>query len=176
MPDLRIANPDGSNAKSVGFDRVIQIKRGQEQAAIAAAKKDGADDVIFRSDKGDVFIATRTGLPGSVNELDKVTYSSNITYGDIKGEILAIDNERNTVGETAGTAAKWGGAGLVAGAGAAIAGLLKFTKGGFGRTNWLVTLGGGLLVGGAAFFTALFKSRKTPDYGKLESYAARIDV
>lgn len=176
MLDLRIANPDGSNAKNVGFDRVVQIKRGQEQAAIAAAKKNGADDVVFRTDKGDVFIASRTGLPGSVNELDKVTYGASVTYGQAKGEVLSIDNERNTIGETAGKASKWGGLGFLAGAGAAVGALLKFTTGSFGRMHWGITLGAGLLAGVGAFATSLFKGRETPRYDKLDQYAQRIDV
>lgn len=176
MPDLRIANPDGARAKNVGFDRVVQVQRGKEQEAIAAAKQNGADDVIFRTDKGDVFIASRTGLPGSVNELDKVTYGASVTYGEARGEVLSIDNERNTIGETAGSASKWGGLGFLAGAGAAVAGLLKFTSGSFGRTHWAVALGGGVLAGAAAFATSLFKGREKPDYDKLDRYAERIDV
>jgi hypothetical protein len=174
MPAITVTNPDNSR-KKVDFERVYKIKRGQEQQAIAAAKQNGADDVIFRMNNGDLFIASRRGVPGQVNELDAVEYGQNVDYAGSHGEVLSLDNERNTIGETVGAAKWWGLTGLVGGLGAGIAGLLKFTQGSFGRTHWAVALGGGLALGAGAFLTSLLKGRQEPDYEKLYQYAERTD-
>lgn len=174
MPEIRITNPDNSR-KDVGFERIYKIKKGQEQQAIAAAKHNGADDVVFRMQNGDLFIASRRGTNGHVNELDAVEYGKNVDYAGSHGEVLSIDNERNTVGETAGGAKWWGLAGLLGGTGGAIAGLLKFTAGSFGKAHWMVALGAGLLAGGAALFGTMLKGRKDPDYEVLHKFADRVD-
>lgn len=171
MPDLQIHHQNRDTDK-VGFDRVYKIKKGQEQAAIAAAKKNGLDDVVFRMSNGDVFIASRRGVPGDVEPLDQVSFKDEVSYGGLRGEVLTVDNERNTVGEAGKRGLLWGLAGWLGGTGGLFALSLKVLQGRLGIVPILI---GGAVAGVGALVGGIVTGRGGVDYEKLHQFSEKVD-
>lgn len=171
MPEILVHHRNNDTDR-VRFDRIYKIKPGQEQAAIAAAKKNGADDVVFRMRNGDVFIASRRGAPGSVEPLDEVSFKNDVTYGGQRGEVLTVDNERNSVGEAGRRTALWGLGGLVGGFGGLFALSAKVLQGALGIKGIAI---GALAAGAVGAIAGLVTGRGKVDYEALHPYAERVD-
>jgi hypothetical protein len=171
MPDLTIHHQNRDTDK-VGFDRVYKIKKGQEQAAVAAAKKNGLDDVVFRMSNGDVFIASRRGVPGDVEPFDQVSFKDEVTYGGLRGEVITVDNQRNTVGESSKRGLLWGLGGWLGGT-AGLFGLSLKVLG--GRIGLPVILIGGAVAGAASLIAGIATGRGKVDYEMLHQYSDKVD-
>lgn len=142
---------------------LIKIKSGQEQNAIAAAKKNGLDDVFFKVGN-DTFVASGTGLP-----LRGAKPGATVYLDGKKGQVVATDRQLNTFAE---------GFKNPAGAAVAVAGLA------YGAFTFATSLGvwKGLgavyavagLVGGAVVnaFPATFAAFRKKDENALKPFEA----
>lgn len=146
MPELKINH--GGKSHGLTVDRVYKITRGQEAQALEAMRKDGSDNVVFKADNGDLFIASRKGLPrnAEINDRVEIGGSSRVEFNGVKGTLMGFDNERNTFLERFKPAAAWAGVGGAAGVAGVVFGALKL-----GWNAPLVMIGivaGGLFGGG----------------------------
>lgn len=171
MPEI-LVHHQNRDTDRVRFDRVYKIKQGKEQEAVAAAKKNGADDVVFRMRNGDVFIASRRGVPGEVEAFDEVSFNNDVTYGGQRGEVLSVDDERNTAREAGKRGMLWGLGGLAGGLVGLTALSLKVLGGYLGP----VGIGIGALVAGAgAAIAGVVTGRGQVNYESLHPFADRVD-
>lgn len=171
MPDLMIHHQNRDTDR-VGFDRIYKIKQGQEQAAVAAAKQNGLDDVVFRMSNGDVFVASRRGVPGEVEPFDQVSFKDEVSYGGLRGEVLSVDNQRNTVGESTKRGLFWGLGGWLGGTAGLFGLSLKVFQGAIGLPAILI---GGAVAGAAALIAGIATGRGKVDYERLHQYSERVD-
>lgn len=170
MPEIQVHR--GTQTDRVKFDRIYKIERGQEQQAVAAARKNGLDDVVFRMRNGDVFIASRRGVPGSVEVFDEVSFKDGVTYAGQRGEVMTIDNQRNTIAEAGKRGLGWGAVGLVGGTAGLFALSLKVLQGALGIKGIAI---GGAIAGAVGLVAGLWSGRGKVDYEILHKYSRTVD-
>jgi hypothetical protein len=135
-----------SKDKTAEVGTVVKVNKGQEyQAWNNAATVNGADDFQFRTDSGDVYIASGVGF-----EKLGLQIGNMVDINGVKGRITALDNENNSQHEL--LMQKLGGA-VIGGGGFGLVGALVGLMG-TGSTIGIAVLGGiGLLAGlGMAIF------------------------
>ncbi len=171
MPELKVTH--GGKVHGVSVDRVYKIRKGDEEKALAGMRRDGADNLVFKGDNGDLFIASRVGMPRNleINDRIEVGQSSRVEFNGVRGTLMGFDNERNQLREHFKPAAAWAGVGGVAGLGGVLFGALKL-----GWNNPIAMIGiaaAGLLGGGllGAFFGG-----KKPKYDDLDKYTGGMEL
>lgn len=134
-----------SKDKTAEVGAVVKLTRGQEGRAWQAAATNGADDFRFRTDSGDVFIASGVGF-----EKLGLQIGNAVDINGVKGRVTDLNNEVNskseiTQGRITGALLGSGGLGLCG----AVIGLM-----GTGSTIGIAVIGGiGVLAGlGLALF------------------------
>jgi hypothetical protein len=80
-----------SKDKSAEVGAVVKVNRGQEGAAWGAAQSNGADDIRFRTDSGDTYIASGVGF-----EKLKLQLGNTVDLNGVKGRVLEVNNEMNS--------------------------------------------------------------------------------
>lgn len=171
MPELKVTH--GGKVHGVSVDRVYKIRKGEEDKALSAMRNDGADNLVFKGDNGDLFIASRVGLPGKVEINDRVEVgaSSRVEFNGVRGTIMGFDNERNQARESFKPAAAGAGIGGALGLGGMIFGALRL---GFNNPiAMLAIVGAGLLGGG--LLGGLFGGKK-PKYDDLDKYTGGMEL
>jgi hypothetical protein len=157
MPEIKVTH-DG-RARDYKIDHLYKVRQGDEARALDAMKGDGADNLVFKADSGDMYIASSTSVPRGIRTNDQIEVKDK----GIKGTVWTFDQEDNTIFKTVLHKAGWGtaiGGGLGLG-GTALAILKGFA------VNPLIALGvvaGGGLIG----FGLSFLGKKKPDYDKLD--------
>lgn len=68
---------------------IVRLKHGQEQAAIAAAKANGCDDVFFKLGE-DTYVASAASMALGGTKVGSAVY-----LDGKKGQVVAIDNQLN---------------------------------------------------------------------------------
>jgi hypothetical protein len=158
MPEIKVTH-DG-RARDYKIDHIYQVRRGDEAKALDAMKGDGADNIVFKADNGDMYIASATSVPRGLRINDQIE----INGKGVKGTIWSFDQEDNTIWKTIAHKAGWGTAlGGAMGLGGVAFAILK----GFAM-NPLVAMGvvgGGGLIG----FALSFLGKKKPNYDKLDN-------
>src|SRR5688500_12255055 len=112
MPTITIAG------KALAVDTLTPLKRGQELAALEAARQNGLDDVVIRIGE-DAFVASGRGL-----KLGGVKPNAAVTVDGRVGNVVGTDRQLNSFKE--GILA-WPG--LVVGGGITAWGLIGFVQG-----------------------------------------------
>lgn len=173
MPELTITH--GGQAHGVRVDRVHRIERGKEAYALAAMRRDGADNMVFRGDGGDLYIASRVGGfdQAEINDRVEIPRAYRVEFKGVKGTVLGFDNEPNGLGEVMATR---GVIGAAIGGGAALAGVaVAVAKLGLATLNPLLALG---IVGGLGLVGFVLGSsmRRQPDPDKLDEFAAGMEL
>ena len=133
--------------------RVTKLAAGKEMEAIAAAQKNGADDVVFKIGE-DHYLASGRGMA-----LRGVKPSDAIKLDGKQGQVVMVDRQLNTFGE--GMLA-WPGL-AVGGAGVAW-GLVGFAQ---GLMTGATFAGLGLMLAGAAAVVGLAINLAPAAYGAL---------
>ncbi len=143
---------------------VLRLKRGQEQAAIAAARSNGADDVFFKLGD-DTFVASAASMKLTGTKAGGVVY-----LDGKKGQVVAVDNQLNSLSEgllhPAGDVVAVGG--IVYGVATAI----KYAAtgwGGLGLLYGLIGVGAGLAIN---LVPTLIGRFKTKDFDALKRFGA----
>lgn len=173
MPEINITH--GGKARAFSVDRVHRINRGEEDKALEAMRKDGADNIVFKSDQGDLYIASFVGRAkhAEINDRVAIDKASRVAFQGVKGTLMGFDNENNTLGESI---RRGGVAGAVAGGVLGVAGIgLAVLKLGMVALNPLAAVGiiGGLGLAGLVI-GSLF--RKKPDYDKLDGHTGGMEL
>ncbi|MDB5097524.1 MAG: hypothetical protein JWM80_1945 [Cyanobacteria bacterium RYN_339] len=158
MPEIKVTHDN--RVRDYKIDHLYQVKKGDEGKALDAMKSDGADNIVFKADNGDMYIASSTNVPKGLRINDRIE----IKDKGIRGTIWSFDTEDNTIWKTITHKAGWGaaiGGGLsLAGVGLA---LLKFGA----AVDPLIALGA-VAAGGLIGFGLSFLGKKKPDYDKLD--------
>jgi hypothetical protein len=143
---------------------IVRLQRGQEQAALAAAKANGADDVFFKLGD-DTYVASAASM-----NLRGTKAGQNVYLDGKKATITAVDNQMNGLGE-----------GLLHPAGDAVAvggiayGLFTFAK--YAATGWGglgVAYAGAAAVAGLAInlVPTLFGHFRAKDFEAVKRFGA----
>lgn len=134
-----------SKDKTAEVGAVVKINKGQEAAAWRAAGANGADDFRFRTDAGDVYIASGVGF-----EKLGLQIGNAVDINGVKGRVTDLHDEVNSKSEITKSRISMGilgggGMGLIG----AVVGLM-----GTGSTIGILALGGiGIAAGvGIAIF------------------------
>jgi hypothetical protein len=158
MPEIKVTHD--SRVRDYKIDHVYQVKKGEEGKALDAMKSDGADNIVFKADNGDMYIASTTSVPKGVRINDQIEVKDK----GIRGTIWSFDTEDNTFIKTLAHKAGWGAA---LGGGVSLAGvgfaLLKMGA----AINPMIALGA-VAAGGLIGFGLSFLFKKKPDFDKLD--------
>ena len=171
MPELKVTH--GGKVHGVSVDRVYKIKKGDEEKALSAMRNDGADNLVFKGDNGDLFIASRVGIPGRIEINDRVEIgtSSRVEFNGVRGTLMGFDNERNQLREHFKPAAAGAGLGGLAGVAGVVFGALKL--GWNAPLAMIAIVGAGLLGGG--LLGGIF-GRNKPKYDDLDKYSGGMEL
>lgn len=161
MPEIKVTS--GGKAKSVKIDHIYQVRRGEEAKALDNMKKDGADNVVVKAENGDIYIASRVGVPDFIRPNDGVDIQG------VKGHVIGFDNEKNTWGEVISSR---GAKGAAVGGGLSVAGLAVLALK-FGRALGPLPMLGIIAASGIAGFALSLLGKKKPDYDKLDPHSTR---
>lgn len=142
---------------------LVRIKPGQEQAAIAAAKKNGLDDAFFKVGN-DTFVASGEGLA-----LRGAKAGDTVFLDGKRGQLVATDRQLNTFGEGFKNPA-----GLLVGGGGLAWGVVTYVTSlgawkGLGVAIGLAGLAAGAVVN---MFPAAFGAFRKKDEKALEAFGA----
>ena len=173
MPELKITH--GGKASGVSVDRVYKIRRGDEEKALADMRKDGADNIVFKGDNGDLYIASARSLPGKaeINDKVEVGQTSRVEFNGVKGVLMGFDNEKNGFFEVVKARSAWSALGLGGLGGAGLLfGALKFGVMLPAVANFGIIAGLGAI--GFALGATLFRAK--PNYDKLDKYSATPEL
>lgn len=171
MPELKVTH--GGKVHGVDVDRVYKIKKGDEDKALAAMRHDGADNIVFKGDDGDLFIASRVGQGRNVEINDRVEVgaSSRVEFNGVRGTIMGFDDERNQFTEHLKPALAGAGAGGVLGIAAVAFGILRL---GWNAPIAMAGIAIGALLGGG-LLGGIF-GRKKPKYDDLDKYSGGMEL
>jgi hypothetical protein len=171
MPELKITH--GGKVHDVSVDRVHKIRKGDEEKALSAMRHDGADNLVFKGDNGDLFIASRVGMPRNVEINDRVEVgtSSRVEFNGVRGTLMGFDDERNQFSEHLKPILAGAGGGGVLGVAGVLFGALRL---GFNAPLAMVGLVGAAVLGGG-LLGGLF-GRKKPNYDDLDKYTGGMEL
>ena len=154
-------------------ESLVKLQPGTENQAMAAAKKDGADNVFFKMGK-DTFVASGRGMErfGRASKGDAVQLvGEQGVYGE-RGTVIGADYQRNTFLE----GAKLTGSIALGAVGATgITGLVLAAKGSpkfisvMARQSPKIAIGLGLVTVGVGIYTAF----RSANFGAVETFTKR---
>lgn len=153
-----------SKDKTAEVGAVVKLTRGQEGRAWDAAGTNGADDFQFRTDAGDVYIASGVGF-----EKLGLQMGNSVDINGVKGRVTAIDNQSNSKSELrsekiTGSIIGAGGMGLIG----AVIGLM-----GTGSTIGIGIFAGLGVIGGLAF--ALFGGKNVVNLDAIKLFGNEVN-
>ena len=150
------------NNHAVQPQGLLKIKHGQEQAAMAAAKQNGLDDVFFKIGD-DTFVASQAGM-----KLSGAKAGDRVYLDGQRGTIVGVDRQLNTFleGFKNPAGAVVGGAGLAWGAWEFVTAIGQWK--GLGVAIALAGLAAGVVVN---MFPAAFAQFRSKDADALKPFA-----
>jgi hypothetical protein len=153
------------NGRPTQANTLIKIKRGQEEAAIAAARSNGLDDVFFKLGD-DTYVASSTSL-----KLGGTKAGSAVYVNGKKGTVVAVDNQLNGHG-TEGVFHPVGGVVAAAGVIGGVVQAVRYASSVFGSLGVVigaVGIGLGLAIN---MVPTLFGRLRPKDFEALQRFSA----
>lgn len=171
MPELKVTH--GGKVHGVSVDRVYRIKKGDEDKALAAMRHDGADNLVFKGDNGDLYIASRVGLPrnAEINDRIEIGQSSRVEFNGVRGTLYGFDDERNQFLEHLEPALAGAGGGGMVGLAAVAFGALRL---GWNAPLAMAGIAVGAMVGGGLL--GFLFGRHKPKYDDLDRYSGGMEL
>jgi hypothetical protein len=152
-----------SKDKTAEAGAVVKINKGQEAAAWRAAGANGADDFRFRTDAGDVYIASGVGF-----EKLGLQIGNAVDINGVKGRVTDLNDEVNSKAEITKsrlTMGIFGGGGM--GLVGAVVGLM-----GTGSTIGILALGGIGIAAGVGI--AIFGVKNVVNLDRIKLFGSEV--